>query len=95
MPTATELGTSHYLQQQRTVRRAQRLWRALDPYGLDREWAALGPALTQLVTDSQQQAAAPAQDYVFAVLAATEPPPARPASPAPLRSPAGPPTAAP
>ncbi|MGW4802995.1 hypothetical protein [Kitasatospora sp. NPDC004272] len=76
MPTVTaeEIGTAHYLQQQRTVRRtadtAQLLWLAADPLNLDQEWATLGPALTQTVTTGQLQAAAPSQDYVAAVVAA-------------------------
>ncbi|RPE27290.1 hypothetical protein [Kitasatospora cineracea] len=72
--TAEDLGTAHYLQQQRTVRRAadnaQLLWLAADPGDLDREWATLGPALVQNVTDGQLRAATPSQDYVAAVIAA-------------------------
>lgn len=76
MPAATaeDLATAHYLQQQRTVRRAadaaQRIWRALDPATLEQEWVTAGPALVQALTSAQQEAAAPAQDYIVAVVAA-------------------------
>ncbi|MFJ3793891.1 hypothetical protein [Kitasatospora sp. NPDC090091] len=76
MATAEELATAHYLQQQRTVRqaadRAQAVWRSLgfDPAGIDGQWLSVGPALVQAVTDGQQAAAAPADAYVAAVVAA-------------------------
>jgi len=72
--SAQDLATAHYLQQQRTVRRAadaaQHIWRGLDPTTLNQSWLTAGPALVEVLTNAQQEAAAPAQDYVGAVVAA-------------------------
>lgn len=69
---AAALGHRHYLQQQRTVRRAanraQRLWRSMSPSDLDASWVALSDGLVATVASGQQQAAAPAQSYVGAVV---------------------------
>ncbi|MFI9332002.1 hypothetical protein ACIGZJ_31225 [Kitasatospora sp. NPDC052868] len=76
MATAEDLATAHYLQQQRTVRqaadRAQALWHALglEPGRFDTQWLTVGPGLVQAVTDGQQAAAAPADTYLTAVIAA-------------------------
>jgi hypothetical protein len=75
MADVEQLATGHYVQQQRTVRRAanaaQAAWRRIAPGDLDASWQALvGPALVHAVTAGQQQAASPAQDYVTAVVVA-------------------------
>jgi hypothetical protein len=74
VPTASEIATAHYLQQQRTVRRTadrvQAIWRRLHARRLDHEWLTAGPALVQAVTEGQQAAASPADAYLAAVIAA-------------------------
>lgn len=74
MATAEALASAHYLQQQRTVRRAanlaQRAWRRMSPGDLDGSWRTVAPLLVQAVSSGQQQAADPADVYVAAVIAA-------------------------
>lgn len=72
--TAEEVAATYYRRQHRTVRRsataAQALWRRADPGALDESWRELGPLLVRLLTDGQQQAAIPADEYIAAVVAA-------------------------
>jgi hypothetical protein len=72
--TVEELATAHYLRQQRTVRhianQLQSIWRTLDANALDQKWPVIGPAIVQVVKQGQVEAAAPADAYLAAVIAA-------------------------
>lgn len=74
-PTAAQVATAHYRQQQLTVRHAataaQTIWRTVDPAALDASWQAASALLVRTMTDGQRQAAAPADVYVAAALTAS------------------------
>ncbi|CAM5681613.1 MULTISPECIES: hypothetical protein [Streptomyces] len=74
MASAEQVAHEHYLRQQRIVRRsvdrAQGLWGGLDVADLDGSWQAVAGGLVAAVTAGQREAAAHADPYVAAVLAA-------------------------
>lgn len=74
MPTAEEVAREHYRRQQLIVRRTanqmQALWRRLDVADLDGSWQAVAGGMVATVTAGQREAAAQADPYVAAVIAA-------------------------
>ncbi|MGA5635071.1 hypothetical protein [Streptomyces lydicamycinicus] len=74
MPTAEEVAREHYRRQQRIVRRTanqmQGLWRRMDVTDLDGSWQAVAGGMVATVTAGQREAAAQADPYVAAVIAA-------------------------
>lgn len=74
MPTAEEVAREHYRRQQRIVRRTvnqmQGLWRRMDITDLDGSWQAVAGGMLATVTAGQREAAAQADPYVAAVIAA-------------------------
>ena len=73
MASVDELTRAHYLDQNRSVRRAaaaaQSAWRRVSGTDLDTSWRTLAaPALVDAVTSGQQSTAAPADAYVGAVV---------------------------
>ncbi|MER7155429.1 hypothetical protein ABT366_31975, partial [Streptomyces lydicus] len=74
MPTAEEVAREHYRRQQRIVRRTanrmQALWRGMDVTDLDASWRSLAGGMVATVTAGQREAAAQADPYVAAVIAA-------------------------
>jgi len=74
VPTAEEVAREHYRRQQRIVRRTanrmQALWRGMDVTDLDASWRSLAGGMVATVTAGQREAAAQADPYVAAVIAA-------------------------
>ncbi|MFE5771437.1 hypothetical protein ACFQ7O_24090 [Streptomyces sp. NPDC056485] len=74
MPSPHEVGLAQYRRQQRIVRRAanrvQTLWRQIDAGDITGSWEQLAPLLVQAVTEAQTTAAALADPYLDAVVAA-------------------------
>lgn len=74
MAEAREVALAQYARQQRIVRRTanrvQALWRQIDRANITASWQALAPQLLDAVSSGQQAAAADADDYVAAVIAA-------------------------
>lgn len=73
-PSTRELALAQYRRQQRIVRRAtnrvQTLWRQIDAGNIAGSWEQLAPLLVQVVTEAQSAAAALADPYLDAVVAA-------------------------
>lgn len=74
MSTALDLARQQYVARQLLARRASlaagKVWRQLDPNSIRATWHGyVGPAMTQLVTNAQAEAASTADGYTRAMLA--------------------------
>lgn len=72
--TTTDLALAYYQQQQaaavRAAARVRELWQRIDRRDISGSWGQLAPLLVAAVSDAQQEAAALADPYVSAVVAA-------------------------